>query len=174
MSDSDAPIDDVLSRLSSFSREQLEQIESKIRFLKSGNANPAPEISSDAELMLIAITDYYSSHGLEHTQPGALRKVSSFASFKTKVESVTQYLAKASAPLNRIERLAMFRVAIELLYANMVEMSVPVSTRTIMNHVHRIPSVLNRAFPGYAKMAVLHIVVRKPTKGNSNGQPAHH
>lgn len=171
----DQPIDDVLRALSSLSKEQLEQVSSKARFLISTGgvisvaAKPARkhEPTSDSELMLSVICDFLSSNGLEFASPAQLRRAHGYNAFKEKVAYISQYLERGAGSLSRVEKQALFRVGIELLYKNLVKMNVAVSTRTILGHIHRFPSILNQSFPGYAQMGAIKIIIQRKSTPES-------
>jgi hypothetical protein len=163
VSERKSSIDEVLSSLSSFSREQLEQIEAKIRFLKSTGLTTVTVPETDTDLMLTAISDFFSGQGLEHTTAAMLRKAASFKALQNNMIALTQYLQRAAGTLSRTERLLIYRTSVQLLYVNMTKMGIPTSARSIMTHSSRIPAVLNRAFPGYAKLGALHLIVNRAT-----------
>lgn len=108
---------------------------------------------SEEQWALQCICDTLSSMGVEHTLVPFLMKTSDRAAFRTKLERVMLYLR--ASKLNRLERRHVLMVGIQLLYANLMEMGVAASSRTVMRHFHRIPAVLNRGFPGYAMSGFL-------------------
>lgn len=113
---------------------------------------------------LIDIAQILSSRGIEFTSPAILaRRCPSIASYRDKVQALDEFLS--SVP--KVQQRALFRVGIMLLCNNLAEMNVPVSGISIMNHIHRMPSLINRAFPGYARFGLLQMIIRKseePTK----------
>jgi hypothetical protein len=60
----------------------------------------------------------------------------------------------------KVQQRALFRLGIVLLCNNLAEMETPISGMSLMNHIHRIPSLINRAFPGYARLGLLSKIIR--------------
>lgn len=60
----------------------------------------------------------------------------------------------SSADNSRVEKLAFIRLCVQLLFANLVAMRVPISPRTMVAHAHRIPAVVDKNFPGYARRVI--------------------
>lgn len=86
-----------------------------------------------------------------------------FPAFKAKMHDhgeVGGFLKKASER-SRVRLRALTRVAVHELVDNMLGMGVAVSATTLMSNIHRIPAVLDRAFPGYAAAGLLQLAVRK-------------
>jgi hypothetical protein len=117
---------------------------------------------SETEMLLDIIVRVAQSRGAEFTGVPALKKSQHYAPFRRKIAEfgLVEYFKHTVAKNNRIRLQAFMWLAVELLYDSLVAMSIPVSSRAMMNHVHRIPSVVNNAFPGYAASGMLHMVIR--------------
>ena len=46
-------------------------------------------------------------------------------------------------------------------HADLCRMEVAVSARTLMSHIHRLPAVINKSFPGYAQAGHLGKIIGK-------------
>lgn len=143
----------------------------------NGNAAPTKEKTAKAKNrndetaleMLDCIVEVMQSKGADETPRSMLEKSNAFAAYRAKFRdnvdpgdrygSLTRYFDRVMKA-NRVRRRALMRLAAGLLYENLIAMDVAVSSRTMMSHVHRIPAVLNRNFPGYAANGMLHLVVR--------------
>lgn len=156
----------VLAELPHLTRDELEQVRSHIGLLR--NLGPSEvdttrtaESKNDgdrqADLTLSAIAQAMRDAGVEYIAPHALRRGSNFPAFRDKMPALFQYLTLVGS--EQVQQLALLRVGIQLLYDNLTAMNIAVSGRTIMQHIHRIPAVINQAYPGYASGGLLKLVV---------------
>lgn len=118
------------------------------------------------------IVQVLSSKGIEFTTPATLsRRCTSISAYRDKIKAMDGFLS--SVP-NRVQQRALFRTGIILLCHNLAEMNVPVSGLAIMNHIHRIPALVDRAFPGYARHGLLRMIIRsreeEPKKEKTNAR----
>jgi len=113
----------------------------------------------DSRFGLWAINELLTSNGLE---PPSLSRLASHrhrSKFDQDYAAVDGYLREAG--LDKVQRRTLVEIGLKLLYRNMVELGVPVSGVTLMNQIYRIPSMINKAFPGYAESGLLKMIVRK-------------
>ena len=147
--------DEIVKLLPRLSREQLHAVMARAGALSS-MPGPQPGNSDDCDesLALECICAMMKSKGMEFATPVLLRKSPVFNSFKTeKVPAVMAYLGRAG--FTRNETRAMMQIGLELLMADLGRMGLMISGRALMSHFHRIPSLLNHAFPGYAEAGLL-------------------
>jgi hypothetical protein len=71
---------------------------------------------------------------------------------------------------NRVKRTAFIELVVRLLSDTLTGWGVPVTSRTMMTNAYRIPSVVNKAFPGYAASGLLHLVIRSENDDVRNEQ----
>ena len=96
--------------------------------------------------------------GAECPSPMVLRKGVAYVSFEGKLPDIEAFFVEASA--SRVVQDALLGKAIELLYQDIVNwQGVAVSSQTIMQQIHRLPSVLNKSFPGYSSSGYLAKIV---------------
>lgn len=121
--------------------------------LKSGS-------DGDIDLCLSAIANMLQRRGLEYARPYVLRKHPGFSAFVQKVPPVMELLRKAT--INRVELSYLVELSAGLLYEDLTRMGLTaVSSRLLMNHFHRVPSVINKAFPGYLAAGLLGHVIKR-------------
>ena len=123
-----------------------------------------------ANFTLGVIVEVMQSKGADTTHAGMLVKTQQWPPFRAKfhddarpgdrVGSLTTFFDRV-VKRNRVAQHALMRISIGLLYEDLVQMNIAVSSRAVMAHIHRIPSVLNKAFPGYASAGLLPLVVRE-------------
>lgn len=104
------------------------------------------------------------SHVMEGTGYNSisfLRMSPGISEFRSKLPPLLRMLERADK--SKTVQRAILLVGINLLQKNLTQLSIPVTGRTIMRHVHRIPAVLDVAFPGYVKAGLLGLII---TRGN--------
>jgi hypothetical protein len=155
-------LNDVLSKLPLLSLTDLDRVRQKIGMLRSVSGNSAPlqgaTSGGDAVLVLEAIAGVLGGVGVEHCSVTMLQKSPQYSSFARKIPVLMQYMNGLNT---RNEKRAFLCEAVRLLYEDLCGMNIAVSARTVMAHAHRIPAVVNKAFPGYAQGGFLAMVVRK-------------
>lgn len=119
-------------------------------------AEPSEDIV--VEETLHAICRVVLSANGELVKPSTLRRAQQFSSLRDKATALGAFLRKNTA--NRTERRSLLFIAVRLLYDVIQDEGTPASSRTLMAQVHRLPSVLDAAFPGYAACGQLGMVVR--------------
>ncbi len=107
--------------------------------------------------VLVGITDYMRSNQLDLSGIQQLTSGKHYDTYKTKLPPVQNYLRNAG---NKTAQRALLRLGIGLLHHDMVQLGWAVSSRLMMAHIHRLPAVINRAFPGYAQAGLLHMIIR--------------
>lgn len=126
-------------------------------------------IRDDTDMVLDAIHRVLESLGVELLYPGMLRKVKAFPKFRDeKVPAIMKFVR--AGVKTRVQQIALLNIGVLLLYQNMGQMGIAVSSRAILNHAHRIPSIINQAFPGYAANGMLGMLVRQYVKGRGTRQ----
>lgn len=129
-----------------------------------GARNVAADAKSEdiAVELLHAFSRVLIGRNLDYTKPGTMQRVQAFASYRAKLvnDGVADWL-NAVVKKNRVARAGLLTLLANLLCDDLIEKGRPVHARAMMLHAHRIPSVLNRAFPGYAQFGMLHLIIRK-------------
>lgn len=153
-------LDEIVVRLPTLTPAELEMLRARISVLLSlSSGHVVREEGNDAKWVLQSILDVLSAIGVEHVGVAALLRSPDYRAFSHKVPEVLRYLAKSNLQKNELH--AAMRVGIELLYRNLVQIGVTTTSRTIMQHFHRVPAVLNKAFPGYGEAGMLGWIVRR-------------
>lgn len=96
--------------------------------------------------------------GVEYPSVDVLRKSSSFAAFQRKLPDLFKFLSRVGPA--RLAQDALLKIGLQLLYYDIVSFKdATVSAHTLMSHIHRVPAVINRAFPGYASSGLLNYIL---------------
>jgi len=74
-------------------------------------------------------------------------------------DGLTEYFNKGGAG-NTVKRRAFMEVCINELITNLEKVGVPVTFTSVVNQLHRIPSVMNASFPGYVENECLDLIIR--------------
>lgn len=155
--------------------EELAYLRTHIAAMQALGPSSADTIltaSSHDDWVLMGICDYMRSNQIDLAGVQQLTSGKHYDTFKQKLPALHKYLRYAG---NKVAQRALLRLGIGLLHHDIVQIGLAVSSRLMMSHVHRIPGVINRAFPGYAQAGLLHMIirselnVRKMEKGSQLG-----
>lgn len=107
----------------------------------------------------------------ERVAPAALRRGPDAAGLRDKAPAVSAFLRGAAA--DKVARAALLDLGLELLYKNLAGRGYPASARTLVRQIHRLPAVVDAAFPGYARAGLLGMVlaVEGRDKGGGDVRP---
>lgn len=151
----------VLDTLPLLTGAELAQVRAALGALSSIGGERGPvlntDVTSDDMWVLGAIADYMRDKGIDATSVPLLRRQRSYSAFRDKVPAITQYLKPAG---DRNTQRALLTIGIELLYEDLQKLGLAITSRSMMAHVHRIPGMINRAFPGYASQGFLSMIIR--------------
>lgn len=162
-------LDKVRELIAHLSQAELREVRDYTSMrMNSGLATNELQGLDESDMLLDVIFQVMRGRGLDMSGPPGLKKSSGFPAFRLKVAELHPFLALACP--GRVARRALMQTAIELLVDNLHAMNVAVSSRTVMSHIHRIPAVLDLAFPGYAVAGRLHLV---PEDHHVRKEPSH-
>ena len=157
-------LEQILQDLPRLTAEQRSLIADRIKFLNSaGTVLTMPTVTEQArdddaaDWALDVLLETMQRLGVECPFKPAIKKSSQYAAFRQKVPGIVAWMSRSVKKRN--QRRALFAMGVGLLYENMVEMEVAVSARSVMQHIHRLPSVINQAFPDYARAGLLGFIV---------------
>lgn len=152
----------VLSILPNLTSEEREQVRVKLLMLGAVSSGPSTLTSSKdglADMVLSAISEVLSEKKSDFSTGSMIRKRINRKEFLEKVETLRSFFDEAGD--TKVTRQAFIRLCAELLYNQMSERNMPVNAATLARHIHRIPSVVNTQFPGYAKAGLLRMIIRE-------------
>lgn len=165
--------DDILKGLLDLNVEQLAEVRVRAGVLSQAGGSaqrtasadgkqsmPAELAETDVELVLSEIAGYLKDQGIEFASTVMLKRVQGFKAFEAKVPATMIFFRRVTT--NRVKLRALIRVSIGLLYKDLNKLGLSVSTRTMMAHWHRVPAVIDSAFPGYARLGVLGLLLGEP------------
>lgn len=157
----------VIECLPHLKNEELLQVRSRIGFLLKHEApknNGHLETSSDELMVLDSIVAFLSSKGMEFSSVTLLKKSRYYSSFVEKLPKLYRYLNQSG--LGKAEMRSLLGIGVRLLADDLNYIGAPISGGSLMAHIHRMPSAINRAFPGYVSSGALGFIVKR--KGASH------
>jgi hypothetical protein len=152
----------VTSLLPKLTEDELAALRQRLSALRSMGPAPSTNGCADPDLVLHTLCDTLCGLGVEFSNPAQLKRTQGFKAFVPKAEAVMQFIRKAASTRN--QQRALLGLGIRLLYDNLKGIGCPVSSRLVMAHLHRLPSVVNQSFPSYAESGLLGMLI-------ANGEP---
>lgn len=136
--------------LNSLSQNELQECKQHINMLLAVKKHAPPNNGqgNDELLILDAIVQTLESLGVEFTSSTTLQHRNAYSAFKKKAPDLLRYVKHHTKTRNEARKL--LRWGAEMLYRDLTQMGIAVSSSTIMNHIHRMPAVINKNMPGYA------------------------
>lgn len=123
------------------------------------------EIPDDVLFVLASIAEDMRKHGADFTTPDVLYATAGITAFRAKVPAILEFIGKHAN--TDVRRRALLKMGIELLRVDLEDnMQRACTSILMMAHAHRIPAMINRAFPGYARNGLLHLVFAVKGKPN--------
>lgn len=170
----------ITQNLPVMTEKELRELRARIDFLLRGSHQRSPPSSSSSSsssrngngqedpvlMVLEVIHRLCRDHGLESRPLEALRASQGYSAFAAKVPQVLTSLG--AKEFNLVELRTLLRLSLGLTLEELTAMGAPVSASVLMNHVHRVPGVLDTHFPGYREAGMLKLVVRSGDGGDGN------
>lgn len=151
----------LLQTLPNLSQEQRINLVQRLKMLESISKNEKNGNNGkrdDTSRVLESICTVLARIGVEYPSVDVLRKSSSFAAFQRKLPDLFKFLSRVGPA--RLAQDALLKIGLQLLYYDIVSFKdATVSAHTLMSHIHRVPAVINRAFPGYASSGLLNYIL---------------
>lgn len=116
------------------------------------------DINNDDHHLLVMVSEYMRRRGVDFMSPNVLMQDSGFGAFKRKVPSVMEFMHKLGG---KHEQNMAITMALDLLYHDLtMNLNRAATSKLMMAHIHRLPAMLNRAFPGYAQSGMLKLIMK--------------
>ena len=145
--------------LPTLSAEQRVELVNRIKLLDFVSAKEYSGKQEFGDRVLQIVCTTLRKHNVETPSVVVLRKSSAYVNAKGKLQDLQTYIEQASR--SRMVQDGILRTAIDLLYFDLVQWKgIAISSHTLLKQIHRIPSVLNRSFPGYGQSGLLAKLVK--------------
>lgn len=147
------------SSILQLTQEQVSDLANRLKIINFASTKQFNGKSDFGVRVSEAISKVLHGRGVECPSPTTLRKSSAYASSRPKFDDVAAFFAKISS--HRLVQDSILVEGISLLYDDLLQwQGIAISSHTILQQIHRLPSTLNRAFPGYAESGKLHKVIK--------------
>ena len=147
----------LISKLPSLTVIQLNDLSTRIKLLDKTVTKEHVGKQDIGIRILQAICDTLKKHKVETPSVNSLRKSNAYVGSKDKIDDLAIFLESISK--SKMVQDQILRVGIDLLYNDLLNWGLPVSSHTILRQMHRVPATLNRNFPGYSQSGLLSKIV---------------
>ncbi len=155
------------STLLSMSKKELKVLKAKIEMLLENKPDEFTSTQhSNTELFLMVLGEVLKNRFNGSVPPIAVLR----ASRKYRNTLLKLYKAVAGlnewaetvlgSKLNRLEKLKLYNITADLICDYLYKINIPINLKTVVNCSDRLPSLIDRAFPGYVKSGLFHIVLK--------------
>lgn len=145
--------------IASLTNEQASDALTRFKLLSKGSIRPSTGKQEFGDRVVIALCDMMKSKGVECSHAATLKKSAAYTNSKPKFDDLAAFFETISK--SKLVQDSVLKTAISLLYVDLLQwQGVAISSHTVLKQIHRIPSVLNRHFPGYAASGLLHKIVK--------------
>ena len=149
-----------VAQLHTLDAMQLRDISSRINLLSKSSTKAHDGKQEFGIRVLEAISSVMKKNNADAASVTTLRKSAAYASAREKVQDLQIYFEKISK--SKLVQDQVLKESVGLLYYDLLSwQGVAVSCHTLLQQIHRIPAVLNRAFPNYAASGLLSKIVKK-------------
>lgn len=146
-----------IKELPNLTKDQASEVLSRIKLL--GVVKEHDGKQDFGSRVLQAITEVLRKNNIEATSVHFLKKSVAYGNAKGKLDDLSAFFDNISK--SRMMQDAILREAIQLLYYDLVNLELAISSHTILNHIHRIPATLNRHYPGYVDSGLLTKIIEE-------------
>lgn len=162
-------IEQINKLLPLLSDDELDQLSIRIKSLRSlGGNNSKPsvvddsDITSDEVFVLGCIVHTMQRLGADMSSVSMLQRSRDIGAFRSKLPDLKTYLQ--SVGRERQLHVAILQIGTHIMHDELMAMGRTVTSRTIMQHIHRLDAAINRQFPGYARSGYLHLLLKQYDK----------
>ncbi len=158
----------IIESLPHLDHDELMQIHVRVGSLLKNSlgdgSSHKPSKYVDSLMLVEVISDVLASSSGFRVPVPALRKMKAFLQMQGKTKRLFQFINQSN--LSHSEMRLLLKIGVRLIISELHEKNLSAGGMDLMMHIHRMPSVLNRAFPGYAASGALYMLVRR---NGSNG-----
>ena len=148
-----------ISSLPLLTAQQLDNLSTRIKLLDKSSTKTHVGKQEFGLRVLQAICDTMNKDRVETPTVGTLRRSQAYVAAKLKMQDLQTFFELLS-PSKIIQDVAL-KIAVGLLYDNLLTWKgVAVSSHLLLKQIHRLPSVLNQAFPGHANSGLLAKIIK--------------
>ena len=148
-----------IAQIPSLSAKQCSDVLTRFKLLLPSAAKELNGKAKFSDRVLQAICTVLNKNKVECPNPITLRKSSAYVSASPKFNDLKIFFDNISK--SKLVQDQILREGVNLLYHDLLQwQGIAISSHLLLKHTHRIPSVLNRSFPGYAASGLLQKIVK--------------
>lgn len=148
-----------ISKLPRLTSQQCEDLSIRIKLLSKTTNKQSNGKQEFSDRILNTICNVMKKRNVETPSLSTLRKSAAYESSKGKFVDLSVFFESISK--SKLVQDSILKEAVDLLYLDLLQWKgVAVSSHLLLKQIHRIPSVLNRSFPGYAQSGMLTKLVK--------------
>lgn len=146
--------------LTQLTQSELDQVKMRVGSLRSlpnpNEQTPSADLSTGEVWVLQVIFRTALSLGIE----GATRPLptSDLAGLRAKLPGLITFLKQADG--SRIHWRMLLSIGVELLHEDLTRQQIPTTAVVLVRHIHRVPAIIDKHFPGYARNGLLGLIIR--------------
>ncbi len=152
------PVDTIIDLLPQLSREELEQVKTRVAFLATYAISSSGDID---DWLLRGIITVASDRGFAEEIPKVLviPNNRSYRGYRDKASRVRGLFEKAIPKLTKVEKATLGQLLIECLCSKLQRYR-SVSFLAIMHSIEQAPEAFEDSFPGYLQMGLASVPIR--------------
>lgn len=152
----------IISILPHLSKDDLTRIQHAVGSLLSlGGYAVREEVHGTPDPLLFVISEVLQSKGLEFCSVFELRRSRAYKKFQHEIAPSIDRFLDAQGNLTKLEKNQILHVGVRLLIDDLQSWHAGVSGRDILRFMHKLPMLINKAFPGYAQCGMLRMIIQK-------------
>ena len=140
----------LLQTLPNLTDQQREELAQRVKLAEKLFPNTSTKRDPLSETFYEALSHILKLHGQQSPPFSAFGKLDVAKHYHKQLQTIQPFLVQLRSPseqLTKVQWLAVYSQCLRILVET-IEI-VPLSLKTVVNHLHLIPSVLEQAFPGY-------------------------
>lgn len=147
------------SQIPALTQTQRSDVITRFKLLSGDGSREHKGKQEFGDRVLHAICEVLTKNRVECPSYSVLRKSVAYTNAKGKMDDLEKFFDTISK--SRLMQDQVLKESVLLLYNDLLKWDdVAISSYTIIGQVHRLPSVLNKSFPGYAQSGILHRIVK--------------
>lgn len=150
---------DIISKLNDLNTDELKKVQATCNHILSQRQSDMLPTKSNHDLFHEALRNTLRSHGLKAGP--AIHQSGVMKLFTEKFEYVEDFIDQYYPKISKVERISVYLLMNDLIYRHLIRRGIPQSYRTMINHVHKVPELVEESFPGYAASGFLPLITSK-------------
>jgi hypothetical protein len=144
-------LENVFDKLGDMSKQDLKELKTKLNVLTSGDEMELEHSS----LIYNALTQALQKRSLSCPPYALFKKNSLFGKFCEQLEMISPFTEVMANTVTKTQMFGSFVYFTEMVMEDIDNQGIPVSLRTVINHLDTLPGLVDRSFPGYTQAGLI-------------------